>query len=188
MWNSVHEQEYVHIQIPLTGYVSLIWHSTTEALQIRELLRVLLGYTAGTLTGVPCMQYLQHSFKVPSKVLQLAVSSVVLRLMRQTYVASQEESGCVFADLNNKRWDNLLILLKLSHIACTNLLLEFHVPGKWISQSCQQNVIVSYSSIWHNSGIPYTPYNFRVRITVRIRIRVRVKVKVRVRVRIRVRD
>ena len=39
---------------------------------------------------------------------------------------------------------------------------------------------------WHNSGIPYTPYSFRVRI--RIRIRVRVKVRISVRVRIRVRD
>ena len=40
----------------------------------------------------------------------------------------------------------------------------------------------------HNSGIPYTPYTFRVRIRVRIRVKVRVRVRVRIRVRIRVRD
>ena len=44
----------------------------------------------------------------------------------------------------------------------------------------------STSLRWHNSGIPYTPYTFRVRI--RIRIRVRVRIRIRVRVRIRVRD
>ena len=32
---------------------------------------------------------------------------------------------------------------------------------------------------WHTSGIPYTPYTFRVRIRVRIRIMVRVRIRVR---------
>ena len=50
--------------------------------------------------------------------------------------------------------------------------------------------ILVITSIGHNSGIPYTPYIFRVRIRVRIgvRIRVRIRIRVRVRVRIRVRD
>ena len=36
---------------------------------------------------------------------------------------------------------------------------------------------------YSNSGIPYTPYTFRVRIRIRVRIRVRVRVRVRIRVR-----
>ena len=28
---------------------------------------------------------------------------------------------------------------------------------------------------WHNSGIPYTPYSFRVRIRIKIRVRIRVR-------------
>ena len=43
------------------------------------------------------------------------------------------------------------------------------------------------SKLGHNSGIPYTPYIFRVRIRVRIRVRVRIRIRVRVRVRVRVR-
>ena len=35
----------------------------------------------------------------------------------------------------------------------------------------------------HNSGIPYTPYTFRVRIRVGIRVRIRIRVRVRIRVR-----
>ena len=37
--------------------------------------------------------------------------------------------------------------------------------------------------MWLNSGIPYTPYTFRVRVRIRVRIRIRVRVRVRVRVR-----
>ena len=33
----------------------------------------------------------------------------------------------------------------------------------------------------HNSGIPYTPYSFRVRIRIRVRISVSVRVRIRVR-------
>ena len=43
--------------------------------------------------------------------------------------------------------------------------------------------ICCWKSERHNSGIPYTPYTFRVRIRVRIRIRVRVRARVRIRVR-----
>ena len=39
----------------------------------------------------------------------------------------------------------------------------------------------------HNSGIPYTPYSFRVRIRVGIRVRVRVSVRIRISVRVRIR-
>ena len=33
--------------------------------------------------------------------------------------------------------------------------------------------------LWHNSGIPYAPYIFRVRIRVGIRVRIRIRVRVR---------
>ena len=39
----------------------------------------------------------------------------------------------------------------------------------------------SKNKVWHNSGIPYTPYRIRVRIKIRVRIRVGLGIRVRVR-------
>ena len=49
--------------------------------------------------------------------------------------------------------------------------------GEFVDDSAQNGT--------NYSGIPYTPYSFRVRIRVRIRIRVRVRISVRVGIRVR---
>ena len=85
--------------------------------------RVLRGYAAVAVTGVPtkpCMKKLQRTLKVPSMVLQLAVALMVLHHMRPTYVAGQEESGCIFCTGNLPQ--------KGVEISCGNVLW-----GAWIS-------------------------------------------------------
>ena len=81
----------VHIQIPLTSYIGLILRSTTVA--TTSYLIVLLKVTCST--TVATTSYLQEyyegtlhasschsSISLPSKVLQLAVATVVLCFMR----------------------------------------------------------------------------------------------------------
>ena len=70
---------YLHIQIPTTGYVGLIWRSTTEVTVS------CWSTTEGTLQLLHARYSCHSSCSVPSTVLQLAVASVVLRHMRLNY-------------------------------------------------------------------------------------------------------
>ena len=72
-WGYKTEQTHTNIQIPLRGYVGLIYHSSAVAIaswsSVKGMLRII------------CSVYLSScwsSWSVPSKVLQLAVTTVVL--------------------------------------------------------------------------------------------------------------
>ena len=105
------DESYIQIQIPPTGYLGLIWCSTAEATLVYR-----WGYFEGMLQLLHARYSCHSSCSIPSKYPRDSSPTCSRSLSStasfKTYIASQEESGCVL--LNWQRVNGSQVITQIS--------------------------------------------------------------------------